>query len=84
MPLASLLLSRHPGFRCLPSSALCPLVFYPMSFDTVHDILVQREIPSLTHHSVTVVKFKTCGKCGSKIENPGPCAVCNDTPFGVY
>jgi hypothetical protein len=26
--------------------------------------------------------MKTCGKCGSKIEKPGPCPVCDDKPFG--
>lgn len=27
-------------------------------------------------------KPKTCGKCGSKIDQPGPCGVCNDKPYG--
>lgn len=28
-------------------------------------------------------KKKTCGKCGSSIEKPGPCPVCEDRPFGL-
>lgn len=27
-------------------------------------------------------KVKTCGKCGSKIPQPGPCPTCNDQPCG--
>jgi hypothetical protein len=28
-------------------------------------------------------KHKTCGKCGSKVANHGPCTVANDKPFGI-
>lgn len=36
---------------------------------------------SLSHNNGINNKTR-CGKCGAKLQNPGPCSVCNDKPFG--
>jgi hypothetical protein len=37
----------------------------------------------LAHPSNLGKRAKTCGKCGSKIDSPGPCKVCKDAPYGL-
>lgn len=45
--------------------------------------LRDEEIVSLSFEPLEKKKKRECGKCGAALNAPGPCAVCNDEPFGA-